>query len=34
MEGVKDDMKHNERLVNNMNSWTRMGVKSRRTPWG
>ena len=34
MEGVKEDMKHNERLVNNMNSWTRMGVKSRRTPWG
>jgi len=34
MEGVKEDMKHNERLVNNMTSWTRLGVKSRRTPWG
>ena len=28
------NMKNNEKLVGDMNSWTRLGAKATRTPWG
>lgn len=31
---VGSNMGKNEKLVSDMNSWTRLGAKSRRTPWG
>lgn len=31
---VRGTMKKNEKLVGDMNSWTRLGAKSSRSPWG
>jgi hypothetical protein len=31
---VAANMRKNEKLVDNMNSWTRLGSKSTRSPWG
>ena len=31
---VGSDMEKNEKLVGDMSSWTRLGAKPRRRPWG
>ena len=31
---VQGNMRKNEKLVDNMNSWTRLGAKSSKTPFG
>ena len=32
--GVQGGMKRNEALVSDMNSWSRLGAKATRSPWG
>jgi len=34
LRAVGTDMEKNEKLMNDMSAWTRLGAKPRRRPWG